>query len=111
VQLAKHSAAYDAYFLSIGADYASQSHIIRVNSYWRRRRMKRRIPPNLVVITEGYMDDLFWCLDTSSPCCTGDGYAVQFWCPEKLTYSSSGRPVQRYPDFESYMEGVIKWSA
>jgi hypothetical protein len=106
VQLAKHSKYYPAYFLSLGPDYQSHCHIIRVNSYWRRRRPKRRIPRNLVVITQGYMDDRFWCLDTSAPTNEGD-YAVQFWCPEPMTWF--GEPVLRYPSFAEYIEGVIKW--
>ena len=110
LQLAKHSKNYNAMFLSLGADYTSRSHIIRVNSYWRRRRPKRRIPRHLVIVTHGYTDDLFWCLDVSAPASDGDGYAMQFWCPDELIYPSDDRPVQRYPDFDSYLAGVIKWA-
>jgi hypothetical protein len=109
VQLAKHSKNYSAYFLGIGSDYESPGHMIRVNSYWRRRRPKRRVPRNLIIITEGYMDDMFWCFDASAPTVAGGDYAVQFWCPDEITYPSDDRSVQRYPDFGSYMDGVIKW--
>jgi hypothetical protein len=110
VQLARHSRNYDAYFLGLGPDYTSLSHIIRVNSYWRRRRPKRQLPRNLIIVTEGYMDDRFWCLDTSTPAVGSGGYPLQFWCPEELVYPSDERPIMRYPDFESFVEGVIKWS-
>lgn len=111
VQLAKHSKNYNACFLSIGSDYQSPSHIIRVNSYWRRRRPRRRIPRHLVIITEGSMDDRFWCLDTSAPSSDdNDAYAVQFWCPDEIIYPSHDRPTLRYPNFEQYIDGVIKWS-
>lgn len=105
VQLAKHSKYYAAHFLSIGSDYSSPLHIIRANSYWRRRRPKRRIPKNLVILNIGY-DDNYWCLDLSSQNKNGE-YAIQFWCPEEISWFGA-KPVLWYPSFREYVEDHIK---
>ncbi|MDR2187117.1 MAG: SMI1/KNR4 family protein [Azonexus sp.] len=107
VYFAKHSKNFRFMYLGFGPDYPSESHIIRVNSYWRRRRRTRRVPRNLILITPGY-DDYFWGLDMASPNGAGS-YAVQFWCPDEVTWF--GEPILRYPSFAEYIAGVIQWEA
>ena len=111
LQLAEHGKNFSSRFLSLGSDFESHSHIIRVNSYWRRRRRTKRVPENLVVLTQGWMDNRFWCLDCSAPDEHKSDYAIQFWCPEKIFYASeSDRPPERYPDFRSFVEADIYWA-
>jgi hypothetical protein len=60
-------------------------------------------------MTDGFMDERFWCLAKSSLTDTGR-LAVQFWCPEEILYASEwDRPTARYPDFVSLIEGDIYW--
>ena len=68
-------------FASIGPDYDAWSHIIRINSYWRRRRHKRRIPKHLVIINLGHDEDCD-CLDLSRFDEESGEYRIQYWCPE-----------------------------
>ena len=107
VALGQGAKNYSAIFASIGTDYGSAAHIIRLNSYWRRRRRTRRIPAYLVIITQGFMDDQFWCLNISRMGPGLDPYPVQFWCPVRLDYPSEERPALWYPSFEAFLDGLI----
>lgn len=104
IELARASKSFSSVFTSLGADYEARDHIIRVNSYWRRRRRTRRIPRSYVILTRGH-DDHFWCLDKLE---TGET-AMQFWCPEELVYFSDERPVTRYTSFDEYLREDIRW--
>jgi hypothetical protein len=68
------------WFASLGPDYASCHHIIRINRYWRRRRRTRRLPNHLIIINLGYDED-FDCLDINSPDAESGGYMIQYWSP------------------------------
>ncbi len=77
-------------FASLGADYGSPNHIIRINSYWRQRRRTRRIPGNLVVINQCHDEDCD-CLDLARFDSTTGEYAIQYWFPgttDEIVYSS-----------------------
>ena len=76
IELARASKSFSSIFTSLGADYEAHDHIVRVNSYWRRRRRTRRIPRSYVILTQGH-DNHFWCLDKHE---AGET-AMQFWCP------------------------------
>ncbi|NJM12346.1 MAG: hypothetical protein HC889_11100 [Synechococcaceae cyanobacterium SM1_2_3] len=104
VELATRSKKFSSLFLSLGPDYPSRNHIIRVNSHWRHRRRTRRLPNHLVIITDGFMDDRFWCMDIEQP------NAIQFWCPEPITYASVEPPPTRYVTFEAFIEGMVMGS-
>ncbi len=75
---------------SLGPDYDSYNHIIRINSYWRHRRRTRRIPNNLVVFNLSHDEDCD-CFDVSRfDSATGE-YAIQYWFPgttEEIIYRS-----------------------
>jgi hypothetical protein len=94
-------------FLSLGPDYDSHQHIIRVNSYWRQRRRTRRLPQDLVLLTHGH-DDYYWALDVARVP-GGDALPMQFWCPDKITYCSDERPTQRYPSFLEWLRAEVHW--
>lgn len=104
LELAQHSAAFGARFASLGDDFSSPDHIVRINSYWRGRRRTRRLPRNLVVVTHSSHDE-FWCLDTDA----NDEPPVQFWHPDPILYFSEQRPVSRYPRFENFLRQDIYW--
>lgn len=76
IVLAREARHFGAYFAGLGEDQASPTHIVRINSNWRRRRRTRRIPPDLVVINLGFDEDLD-CLVLPG----GDDGAVVYWCP------------------------------
>jgi hypothetical protein len=104
VEFARCSKAFGNWFASIGPDYESPNHIIRINSYWRRRRRTRSMPRNLVAINLGFDDDLD-CLDVSSYDPMSGEYHIQYWSPgvESVAPSST---------FLSYVETLVKtWEA
>jgi hypothetical protein len=103
IQLAAESRSYSSWFASVGPDFMSPTHIVRINSYWRQRRRKRRIPPNLVAFTIGF-DDEFWCFEKTTP---SDGLAVQFWSPHEIVYSNPEPPTTAYESFQLYLSGQI----
>lgn len=101
VEFATRSKNFGSWFSSLGPDYESPLHIIRLNSYWRRRRPKRRLPVNLIIINQGFDEDMD-CIDTSS-CNTSPGeYAIRYWCPE----GNTGDP---FPSFTAYIESHITY--
>jgi hypothetical protein len=107
ITFAKHARFYGRRFASLGDDYDSPSHIIRINSYWRRRRQKRAVPRNLVAINRGFDDDLD-CLDISSIDAATGEYAVQYWFPG-IDESDASR--SRYGSFREYIESQVRaWS-
>ena len=69
------------WFASLGPDYDSEHHIIRINSYWRHRRRTRRLPRNLVIINLCHDEDCD-CLDLDTADATGGRYLVRYWSPE-----------------------------
>lgn len=105
IYLAQHCKSYRAMFVSLGPDYADPDHIIRVNSFWRRRRVTRRLPRHLVMFRNGH-DEHCWCFDIAD---TLSPLPVQFWSPDELHYPSSARPITRYPSFSEYLDGLCQW--
>lgn len=76
IVLAQEARHFSAYFAGLGEDQGSPTHIIRINSAWRRRRRTKRIPRDLVVINLGFDEDLD-CLTRPG----GDDGVVVYWCP------------------------------
>lgn len=109
VELARRSHYFTRRFASLGRNYDDPEHIIRINSYWRRRRRMRRVPRGFVILNNDRHDDDYWCLDTAAAC--GDGaIPVQFWSPQPRIYASeSQRPVERYADFETFLRADLYW--
>lgn len=109
IALARGSRHFGRRFASLGTDYDSPLHIIRINSHWRRRRRTRRVPRGFVIVTNEH-DDRHWCLDTNEPADGDDRYPLQFWTPDPLIYASeSHRPRERYPDFTRFLSADIHW--
>lgn len=99
------SRSFSSFFASLGPDYDSPAHIIRINSHWHRRRRTRRRPDELVIFTQGFMDDRFWCFDKSAPSISEPGCVVRFWCPEELEYATAP-PPDRYGGFVELMKAL-----
>jgi alkanesulfonate monooxygenase SsuD/methylene tetrahydromethanopterin reductase-like flavin-dependent oxidoreductase (luciferase family) len=102
IELAARAACYGDWFASLGDDFASPTHIIRVNSYWRRRRRTRALPRDLVAINLGFDADLD-CLVVGAG--IGDHAPVRHWSPGV----TDGR---RYAGFREYVEALLEtWAA
>ena len=87
------------WFASLGDDYDSPFHIIRMNSYWRRRRPTRRIPRNFVIFNLGHDEDCdCFNLDVYDPA-SGE-YEIRYWYP-------GFEEVVSYPSFFNYMDFQI----
>lgn len=78
--LAKTSDKFHCLFASLGPDFQSPSHIIRINSYWRRRRRTRKIPTSYVGLTLGF-DEQLDCLCIPEIPGDPEGYPVITWSP------------------------------
>ena len=99
---AKHSKKFGSWFCSFGEDYLSPQHVIRMNSHWRRRRKKKRIPSNLVIINIGFDEDCD-CIDLHSLNESTGEYQMEYWNPYLDAPSSL-----RYNSFPHYIEHHIK---
>lgn len=86
IALAKMSESFSALFSSFGPNYGDDSHVIRENSYWKRRRRTRRLPGNLVIIGGNSMDEDFHCLDVSLIEKDGTLDSVRYWSPAPIGY-------------------------
>ena len=104
IKFARESRSFSSVFLSLGADYPHPSHIITKNEFIRNdpewRSMGSRVPDNLILITENFMEDFFWCFDLSYP---GNDYPVVFWAPERTNSGS----IPRYDNFKKFIEHLI----
>src|SRR3954469_5593881 len=91
--------ASGTWFASLGDDYDSPLHIIRINSYYRRRRMTRRLPRNLVIFNQCHDEDCdCFNLEAYDPA-TGE-YEIRYWYP-------GFDEVVSYPSFLHYMDFQI----
>lgn len=105
--LAQTSPAFYRVFHSLGPISRGTFNLIQINSYWRRRRKTRRLPRDLVILTQGFMDERFWCLKLDAD---RDRPEVRFWTPDRLYYHGDGEPGRmHYPDFETFLYEHIKW--
>ena len=111
VEFARKSERFSSHFLSLGENYDEPTHILFRNRQWHRRRRKAsRLPKHLVIITEGFMEADFDCIDKASPNSDGTDYVIQIWCP------LFGRPAKggagaRHASFATYIESVVDWAS
>jgi hypothetical protein len=105
IEVAKHSRKFSNLFLSLGPDFGSHSHIVPYNQYWKRRRRTRRLPTDLVIVTNGFMDEDFWCLVRNS----GNPLAVEYWSPAPIGYPKCGVRGERFSSFLSFLEMLIEF--
>ena len=98
---------------SLGEDFESDRHILKVAA--RTRRIRRRIiggkgrweyvrPPLFVPFTHGYDDD-YNCLDGAAFDAGTGEYTIQYWAPPRILGDT------RYRSFPEYMESCIRWWA
>jgi len=86
INFALKSNNFSGWFSGLGEDYQSTSHIIRVNSLYRQKRMRREgkwvksMPRNYVIINLGFDEDCDCIdIDTFNPD-TGE-YNIKYWSP------------------------------
>ena len=98
---------------SLGEDFESELHILKVAA--RTRRIRRRIiggkgrweyvrPPLFVPFTHGYDDD-YDCLDGASFDASTGEYVIRYWSPPRI-FGGTG-----YDSFPEYMEATIRYWA
>ena len=110
-QLANHSSRFSNIFLGLGENDDAYNHIIPYNRYWKSRRRTRRLPADLVIITNGFMDEDFWCLvrpteaSASSP---STQQAVEYWSPAPIGYPKAGHRGPRYETFAQFLDMLIE---
>ncbi|MFZ6642322.1 SMI1/KNR4 family protein [Undibacterium sp. TC4M20W] len=106
IAFARLSASYGSFFLSLGEDYASDTHIleknrfIRMNEHWLEQGPPA--PEHLIFITDNFMTDSFWCLDISEKIRT---YPVVLWSPAMTPKQKS----RRYGNFCEFVSDQIKY--
>jgi len=104
VELARKSKSFSSFFLGIGPNFHSHTHMVeknrmvRTNEDWLRLDGGRSAPSNLVFITENFMDSFFWCLDTETDDPAG---TVVYWEP-------CSRVEQPSFGFHSFLEAQIQ---
>ena len=98
ILFAKLSKSFGSWFASLGEDYDSPKHIIRINSYWRRRRKTRAIPRNLLIINRGFDDDLD-CIELDSLNVSTGACSIRYWFPGCAPEDSTV-----YPTFVEYVQ-------
>jgi hypothetical protein len=104
--LAKQSTRFSNIFLSFGENYEAHNHVIPYNRYWRTRRRTRKLPGNFIIITCGFMDEDFWCIDRDAP--DGmNGYEIQFWSPSPVGYPGQGHLGERLPGVEALIDKLL----
>ena len=83
VEFANISRSFSSFFLSLGPDTHNPSHIVAKNTATRKDPNwfveGLPAPKHLVFISENFMEDFFWCLDTKQP---GAEYPVVYWAPK-----------------------------
>ena len=84
IEFAKKSKNYDCWFTSIGEDYQSYNHIIRVNSRYKNMRRRKSghwvniKPDNFLVIHSDY-HDVCLCLNSDKKNESDGEYEMQYW--------------------------------
>jgi hypothetical protein len=104
---AKASSRFSNVFLSLGDNYESHNHIIPYNLYWKSRRRTRRLPSDLVIITDGFMDEDFWCLVRPPIASSAGNVAVEYWSPAPIGYPKGSHRGPRYESFTAFLEMLI----
>jgi hypothetical protein len=107
VDFAKASNRFSNIFLSLGDDYESPNHIISSNIYWKNRRRTRRLPSDLVIITNGFIDEDFWCLVRPPLPSSTTNVAVEYWSPAPIGYPKESHRGPRYETFTAFLEMLI----
>jgi len=106
ITFARLSSSYGSFFLSLGEDYTSDSHIIeknrsiRADASWLKKATPA--PGYLIFITNNFMSDHFWCLDTREKNIT---YPVVLWSP----YLRHEQENMQYKNFNEFVVSQIQF--
>ena len=96
---ARRSRSFSSVFLGLGPDFAQHTHLlaknalVRTDPYWTGAGKGGALPAHLVLITENWMEDHFWCLDTSDPAVE---HPIVFW-------DRFGNRLPACADFEAFI--------
>lgn len=103
IKFAELSKSYGNWLASIGPDYTSNTHIIRINEELRK---SPKFPQNFVAINVGY-DEAWDCIDLDTFEPARGEYLITYWAEDV-----SPREADLYGSFHEYISGCIKnWSS
>ncbi|MCP4111783.1 MAG: SMI1/KNR4 family protein [Desulfobacteraceae bacterium] len=108
IDFAKRCPSYSSWLASIGEDYTSHNHILRLNKLIHRQcNVNTWLPSWLIMINHGYDGDCD-CFDTrSSDLSTGE-YSILHWDDEA---GKEFEPDEPYKNFHEYIESyVLSWA-
>jgi hypothetical protein len=57
--LSTHLHSFTTIFASLGNDFNSRDHIVKINSYWRRRRRTRKLPNHFIIFSKDHDADCY----------------------------------------------------
>ena len=106
ITFARRSLSYGSFFLSLGEDYASDSHIIEKNQFIRANgnwlEKGSPAPDYLIFITENFMSDHFWCLDIREKDLE---YPIVLWSPDLKREQGN----MRYMNIREFVIGQVEF--
>ncbi len=113
IEFSTETGATGRWLASLGEDYTSFCHILKLNKFCRKLR-RRKIgghgqwefvkPQNFIVFNRGFDQD-YDCFDTSAYNAESGEYEIQYWSPPRIFGDT------RYKSFNDYMESHIRsWS-
>ena len=111
VELASSSHRFANVFLGFGENYQEFNHVIAYNRYWRSRRRTRKLPRDLVIVTNGFMDEDFWCLVRPEGEHGAPGRAVEFWSPAPVGFPRDGVRGPAYATFLEFLAMLVAHDA
>lgn len=102
LQFASESRSFSSFFLGLGPDFDSHTHIIHKNNLVRSDEYWEPSPrSSLVLITENFMNDFFWCMDTNK---ATEEHPIVSWSPEE-----TGRNSKVYSSFEQFIQTTVEF--
>lgn len=103
IRFAEECPTYGTWFASIGADYESYMHILKLNEAFREPDDESKpLPPGLILINHGH-DGACDCLDTKAFNEQSKEYPIRYWNQSKGLASSTA-----YATFHEYIEHHVE---
>lgn len=100
IEFARSSKNYGNWFVSIGPDYSSESHILTINSALVN---EGKLPKNFVAINVGYDED-YSCIDVETYDTETDEYLITYWASDV-----SQRKSALSEGFPQYIKQLIEY--
>lgn len=107
IELARSSDRFSDLFLSFGENYTEPNHVIAYNRYWKRRRRTRKLPGDLVILTNGFMDEDFWCLVRPGDHNEPERPVVEYWSPAPIGFPKDGIRGPAHSTFSSFLSMLV----